>query len=301
MRSLAAAAAACLGVVALWAAEPTAAARLGQVPAVIQRASRAAIVEAMRAEQRHGYNLLATANGARLSAGVALSLVRQARAAAADPAPILLDHRDFFDAFLEVTGLPADRAPTFVRMANDYREDQYIDARPGRVIARIVKGPTPLLAVTMVTGWPDGPGVPDGYTYADEASTPPLRVTHKRVTSYRLLDFGDRVLFDEIQGVYGRATGGVLGLMFAVIGDGQAVRSFIAVSSDGLQVTRTTARKLITVTQTATVTTEGKGDKGLPPRRADLVAIEQRLQEPFEAVYVPLNGIDPAHWRARLP
>ena len=86
--------------------------------------------------------------------------------------------------------------------------------------------------------------------------------------------------------------------MFRIIGDGRAVRSFMAVSKDGLQITVTTARKgFIRVTQEATVYTDGKGEKGLPPKRPDLEAIEQRLRQPFEIEYVPLPPQDPAAWR----
>jgi hypothetical protein len=65
--------------------------------------------------------------------------------------------------------------------------------------------------MSVITGWPGGELIPEEYSYDDNASTPPLRVAHKRITSYRLLDFGDTVLLDEISGVYGRATGGALG------------------------------------------------------------------------------------------
>ena len=81
-------------------------------------------------------------------------------------------------------------------------------------------------------------------------------------------------------------------------GDGQAVRSFIAISSREEQVTLTTGRKaFITLTTTATVTREGRGEKGLPPQRPDLVEIEGRLKKPFKARYAPLRVSDPRQWR----
>jgi hypothetical protein len=267
--------------------------------ASIRVATRSEIVEAMLAEKAKNYNLLATANGARFSAGVILHVARRARGVEGSRVPVLLDHRDYFEAFLQITGLSRDAAPTFLRIADQYGEDQFIDPCRECVIEKIIAGPTPELAVNVVAGWPDGAGVASEYTYTDASSTPPLRVIHKRVNSYRLLDFGDMLLYDDIEGIYGRATGGLLGLMFTLIGDGKAVRSFIAYASDGIQVTRTTAKKAITVTQTATVTLDGRGERGVPPGRADLNAIEKRLKRKFEARYHPLR-VDPADWtRAR--
>jgi len=108
------------------------------------------------------------------------------------------------------------------------------------------------------------------------------------------------IVYDDVQGVSGRALGGLLGAMFRVIGDGRAVRSFMAVSNDGLQVTVTTARKgFVSVTQEAVVFPDGRGEKGLPRNRPNLAAIEARLRRPFEIRYVPLSVPDPAAWRQR--
>ncbi len=65
-----------------------------------ERASRQATVEAMLEQKRQGYNLLATANGARFSAGGILHLARRARERNPEPSPNLIDHKDYFDAFL---------------------------------------------------------------------------------------------------------------------------------------------------------------------------------------------------------
>jgi hypothetical protein len=275
----------------------------GDLPAVAQSSKpilvpRAALVQAMKNQQQQGYNLLATANGARFSSGVILEVAAHARNTDPRQTPILIDHDDYFEAYLAVTGLTRDRAPTFMRIAAEHGEDQLIDYRLDHVIARIIKGAAPQIAVNVVAGWRDGPGVAQQYSYEDRSSNPALRVTHQRVNSYRILGYGDMTVYDDVQGVSGRALGGLLGAMFRIIGDGRAVRSFMAVSKDGLQITVTTARKgFIRVTQEATVYTDGKGEKGLPPNRPDLEAIEQRLRQPFEIEYVPLPPPDPATWR----
>ncbi len=257
--------------------------------------TRQEIADAMRREKGKGYDILATPNGARFAAGVILDVAR--RASELDPlrTPLVLDYRDYFEAFVGVAGVGRENAPPYIRVAFDHREDQYVDYRPQNVIVRVVKGPSPRFAVNVVTGWT---GPPARYSYEDHGSEPPLRVTRQRMTAYRLVDFGDALLFDEIDGISGRALGGLLGLLFRFIGDGNAVRSFIAVAGDGIQVTRTTGRKgPVVLTTTATVDLAGRGEKGLPPSRPDLEAIEERLQRPFEAEYAPVRKADAFRWQ----
>ncbi|HMC22757.1 MAG TPA: UbiA family prenyltransferase, partial [Thermoanaerobaculia bacterium] len=257
--------------------------------------SRQEIIRAMTVQQRKGYNLLATPNGARFNAGVILDLARSASQQDPLRTPIVVDHRDYFEAFLTVTGVSREKAPAFIQNANDHREDQYVDYRRENIVKAVIKGPHPEFAVNVVAGWT---GLPPKYSYEDHDSEPPLRVTHDSITSYRLLDFGDMLLFDDIQGISGRALGGFLGLIFKLIGDARAVRAFIAIAPDGTQVTLSTGRKgPITVTPTATVDRMGRGMKGLPANRPDLVAIEERLKKPFEATYAPILRTEPFRWR----
>jgi hypothetical protein len=259
--------------------------------------SRQALVQAMTRQKAERYNLLATANGARLSSAVILEVALRASQSDVAQTPILIDHRDYFGAYLEVNGITRDSAPAFMQVAADHGEDQYIDYRRDRIIAKVVAG-APKFAVTVVAGWPNGPKADQRYSYEDRTSTPALRVTHERINSYRLLDCGDMIVFDEIEGVTGRALGGLLGAMFAVIGDGRAVRSFVTVATDGIQVTVTTARKgILSVTQEAVVYPTGRGEKGIPRDRPDLSALEARLRQPFEIQYKPLSYPDPATWR----
>ena len=256
----------------------------------IRLVTRTEIMEAMRRQRALGYDVLATANGARFSAGVLLDLAKRART----QAPLLVNHHDYFEAFLQVNSLTRDKAPIFARVADEYGEDQFIDPRPEKVIRKIAEGQPPQLAVNIVSGWHSG--AKSEYEYDDLSSTPHLRVIHKRISSYRLLDFGDALLFDEVSGVLGRATDGLLGAMFRIIGNGTAARSFTAFAMDGVQVTRTTAKKgPITITETATVTLDGRGQKGLLPNRPDLAQLEERLKKPFSAQYVPLAD-DPDQW-----
>lgn len=74
---------------------------------------------------------------------------------------------------------------------------------------------------------------------------------------------------------------------------GAPERSLAGYAPDSWQVTRTTAKKMGV---TVTVSPAGKGEKGLPANRPDLVKIEQRLNQPFEAKYVSTADIDPSVW-----
>ena len=253
---------------------------------------RGEIVEAMGRQRALGYDILATSHGSRFTGGLLLDLTR--RWAGNGTAPFLLNHHDYFEALLQVTGLTRDKAPSFARLADDFGEDQLVDPRPENVIRRVAEGQTPKLAVNVIAGWRSG--AKDEYSYDDLSATPHMRVVHKRVTSYRLIDLGDALLFDEVSGYLGRPMDGLLGAMFKMIGNGAPARSMMAFTSDGTAVTRTTANKgMVSITETATVMPNGRGQKGVPADRPDLAKLEERLKQPFRAVYVPLSQ-DPDHW-----
>ena len=247
------------------------------------------LVRAMRRQAEAAYDLSATPNGVRLQVGVILELVRSAAQRDPERTPLRIDHRDWHQGFLEVTGLTPQTAPLFIRLAFDNREDQLVDYRRERVIARVVEGPEPRWAVNVKAGWPASPGAPAEYSYEDTTSDPHLRVIHERVNSYRILDFDDMIVYDDVHGIRGRATSGFLGFVFDVLGDGRAVRSRIAFAEDGLQVCRTTAKKALTLTKTVTVYPDGRVVPGVPKERDDLARISRRLERPSKIQYVPLD------------
>jgi hypothetical protein len=250
---------------------------------------RTDLVQAMARQKAEGYDLAVTANGVRLQVGVVLDIVRSAASADPDRTPLRIQHEDYYHAFMEVLGLEPERAPIFIRTAFEHGEDQLIDYRRERVVARIERGGEPKYAMNVKAGWPERPGAPSSYTYEDTTSNPRLRVTHDQVNTYRILDLGDMIVYDDIQGIRGRATSGALGVLFRVIGDGRAVQSRLVFSMDGLQVTRTRARKFVSVTQTVTVHADGRTVKGVPPDRPDLEVLAGRLERPFEVDYVQLD------------
>ena len=242
--------------------------------------------EEVRAAIAHsrGYDVLATANGGRLQAEVLIYLGRLAQAKQPDGPPLLVGHDDWFRALTEVAGVPAARAPTYARLAWQHKQDVRVEYRPSRVIREVVKGPVPRLALDVTISWPDVPGAPSEYSYEDTQSTPHVRVTNKRVITYHLLDYGDMIVFDEMEGLYGRPTTGALGVLFAVLGEGRIVEYRTALSADGRQVSRGRARKaFFEVSTTLTVHPDGRAEKGVPP---PLRALEERLNAPLEIRYV---------------
>jgi hypothetical protein len=256
--------------------------------AATPRVPREAILEAMRAVQ--GYDVTATTNGARFQSEVLLRLARAAAGRDPERRPLTIDHDDWFQAYLQRTGLRAEQAPLFVRLSHQYRQDMQVDFRPERVFRARGAGPAPQAALNVCIWWPDGSGAPDSYSYEDALSTPHLKVTNERVISYRLLDFGDQIAFNDIHGLRGRPTSGALGVLFQVIGEGSIVDNRMAIAPDGLQVARARARKfMIEVSSTVTVFMDGKTVKDVPPGRTDLAEIERRLRRPIDLDHPPFT------------
>jgi hypothetical protein len=234
-------------------------------------------------EPCRGYDLTATANAARMHAEAFLRLIREARAEDPEGRPLRIGHAEWHQACLRRMGLSAEGAPIFVRLAFENRQDTLIDYRVWDLPDPPSAGERPLVAAEVHTSWREGPGRPKSYSYVDTLASPQLRVTNQRVLTYRLLDFGDMVVFAEVRGLRGRPITGFLGALFNVIGEVSIVESRMAFAGDGTQVARGRGKKgLINVTQTVTVRPDGRAQKGLPPGRPDLVGLEQRLKRPLD-------------------
>jgi hypothetical protein len=248
--------------------------------------SRAEILEAM--EQAHGYDPTATTNGARFQAEVLLYLARTAQNQGPSGPPLFVGYSDWFYAFLQVTGRTEATAPSFSRLAFRHKQNVIIDYQPERVIQQVKKGPQPDLAINVKIWWEKTSKAPDEYTYQDTLSTPHLKVTNHREMSYRLLDFTRWIVYDEIKGLTGRPTSGVLGFLFRLIGEGRVVESRMAISPDGIQITRAQAEKaFFDVTTTVTVSPDGFTQKDVPPERPDLQALETLISQELDIEYVP--------------
>ncbi len=254
-----------------------------------QVVSRAEVIEAMR--QCSDYDPTATTNGARFQADVVSYLARKASARDPQGLPLFIGYEDWFRAFMEVTARTEDAMPQYAQLSYQHKQNTEIDYRANRVIRKIVKAPTPELAANVRVWWQDQPSQPDRYSYRDTLSTPNLRVTNRRVISFRLLDFGNWIAYDEYDGVTARPTSGALGVLFRLTGEGRILQTRMAFSKDGLQVMRATAKKgFIEKTTTVTVYPDGKMVKDVPPDRPDLQELEKRISQPLEIEYVELSN-----------
>ena len=105
--------------------------------------------------------------------------------------------------------------------------------------------------------------------------------------TFRFLVFSDMVVLDDIEGISGRPLTGALGTLFKIIGEGNADYARFSISTDGRQVLRTRATKVISKTVTATINADGSGQSGIPEGRTDMLALEERLEQPLDLEYFP--------------
>ena len=245
------------------------------------------LLEAMK--EVRAYELAATANGPRLQADVVLALVHEAQAQDPERRPLFIGHREWYEAFLARTGLPPSKAPLYVRSPYEVGQDLVVDYRREAVVESVLQGPQPRAVANVRISWERAPGKPDQYSYDDNLSSPHLRVTQKRLITYRLVDYGDRLWYAEVAGLHGRPTSGGLGVLFELIGEARVQESRSAVLPDGVQVVRGRASKWgFDRTETMTVWPDGHADQGVPTNRPDLVALEARLLGPLAIRFRPL-------------
>ena len=250
--------------------------------------SRAEVLDAMKACA--GYSLTATSNNVRMQAEVVLHLIHDIEPTDPVRRPLLIGHREWYEAFLRRTGLPQGAAPQAIRISNDLEQDLLVDYRRERVVGEVVEGPQPRTVANVWIYWPKEPGRPDAYSYDDLRSQPTLRVTQERVISYRLVDYEDRLWYADVRGLRGRPTSGTLGALFALIGEASVVESRSATAADGTLVSRSRARKWgFDKTKTVTIFRSGRALDGIPPNRPDLEALAERLDEPLEIRFLPLH------------
>jgi len=258
----------------------------------LQAVDREAIRDAMAEEAERGYNLTASTNSTRFTTSVIFSLVRQAMAESPDESPLLLDHSDWYEAYREVTGLAPEDVPEFVALLNEYRQDVIIDYRPSRTAVQVKEGPEPELILNVTASWPKEADGQDKYSFVDTTTSPRMKVTNKRFIRYRLLDFGDMVVQDEVKGVSGRPLGGALGTLFSIIGEGDAKQTRFALSDDGLMVTYSTAKKSLFSVHPLTLTSpDGTVEMDFPEERIDLREIADRLKQSMKIKYETPNEI----------
>lgn len=260
------------------------------VPAAAQTCSgrRVPRDDLVRAMSMHGdYDILATTNRGRFTAGLLLRLARWAKAHDPEGGPLFITPEDWFFSYIKVAGVSMLDAPRPSLLGLEHGQRVLIEYREGRVISEVHEGPQPLLAVNIRAWWPEGPNSPSSFSFTDTTAVPKLKATSHREITYRLLEFDEMIVLDRIEGLSGRPVSGLLGTLFAVIGDGSLKHSRIAVADDGLQLVRGRAKKIFSVSTTVTVEPDGRGAKGIPAGRPDLAELEARLKSPLKIEYVP--------------
>lgn len=246
---------------------------------------RATLVRAMA---NHGdYDILATTNRGRFTTELLLELSREAHQRNPHGPPIIIDPDDWFAAYLETAQVTAEQAPLSARLGHENRQWVMIEHRLDRVISGVGDGPSPELAVNVRAWWPKSENPASQFSFEDTAATPRIKVTSQQEVTYRLLDFDDMVVIDEMEGLSARPTTGILGALFRVVGEASLKQSRIAVSDDGVQVVRTRSSRLFSVSVTVTINPDGEARRGIPDDRPDLQEIERQLKRKIEIDFVP--------------
>jgi hypothetical protein len=252
----------------------------------VRRVSPETIETAMAEQAALGYNLFASTNSSRFETAVLLAIVRSAMADGAEGPPLLLHHGDWYEAYRSVMELEHEDVPEYISLANEFGQDRIIDFHPARTKIEIKEGFEPDRVVRVKVGWPDEPEAPDRYTFTDTTTSPNLRITNRQRISYWLLDYGNFIVQDKIEGVQARPLGGALGTLFSIVGDGSAKQNRIAIAEDGLVVTYATAKKGPFKVQPLTLTyPDGTVETEFPPDRHDLLQLTYRVKLPLEVEY----------------
>ena len=234
-----------------------------------------------------GYDPTATTNALRFHAEIMLELARRAIARNPMGPPLLIKHEVWFHTFLEFTKLTKDEAPIYSKRIYEYRQERLIEYRVERVIEKVKEGREPLLALNVRLWWPKTPNGPKKYSFHDTLSTPKLKVTHRREITYRLLDFGNMIVYDKIRGLSGKPTSGPLKIILAALGEAAAKEFRIVIADNGLQILRAKMKKLF-ITKTTTVKVSPNGHT-VPLKGLDLMELKERINEKIKIEYVPIK------------
>jgi hypothetical protein len=254
-----------------------------QTCAVPDEVSRDEILQAMSA---HGtYSLTTTTTSMRFGAEALLAIVRRRQQEIPESTQFLITQSDWFAAHLETAGVTYAEMSEAARAGFEHHQDALVDYGP-HVVDDVVQGPMPILSLDVTIFWPDSEGAPSEFSYKDTLSVPRVDVYDNRVIRFKLLQYDDMLVFDQVTGISVRPKG-FLSALFAIVGKPDLKQSRIAVSADQWQVMRGQVKVFPGISKTGTATIEpgGRGHEGVPPHRADLVTLEQRMRQPLKLRY----------------
>ena len=247
------------------------------------RVSRAEILQAMSG---HGaYSITSTTTSMRFGAEALLGIARRRQRENPGSSQFLVDQSDWFAAHLETAGVTYDQMSAAARAGFEHHQDALVEYGP-QVVDRVLAGPVPIMALDVTIFWPDSADAPSKFSYRDTLSVPRMEVYDNRVIRFKLLEYDDMLVFDQVTGISVRPLG-FLSAVFKVLGRPDVKQTRIAVSPDQWQVVRGDLKVLAGLSQTGTATIEpgGRGHEGVPPERADLRALRSRLSRALELRY----------------
>lgn len=226
-----------------------------------------------------GYDTAAATNQSRFVADFLFALARRPEIAGGSGTFQVQPDR-FFEAWLDINHRRPEQVPMSMRKVLEHGQRFVVDSR-SRV--RISPETVPVRQVLSVrASWPEAPETGDHYSYHDTSAVPSIRLRHERVITYLLIDFGDFIAYENMQGIRGRPTSGALGALFGLLGMADIKQSRFAVADDRTQVNRARVEKLFSFTALTTITPEGVAERGIPDHREDLQALAGKLETDLE-------------------
>jgi hypothetical protein len=242
--------------------------------------------EMLQAMSTHGaYNLTATTTSMRFGTEALLKLVHRRQQEAPGATRLFIDQSDWFTAHRETAGVTYDQMSEAARSGFEHHQDVTVDYGPG-VVQQVLEGPAPVLALDVTIAWPDSGDAPSSFTYKDTLSVPRVEVHDSRVIRFKLVEYSDMLLYDEIDGISVKPLG-FMSAIFALVGKPDLKQSRVAVSADHWQVMRGRVKVFpgISKTATAVIEPDGLGHEDIPAGRSDLQALEQKLKQPLKLKY----------------
>lgn len=244
--------------------------------------------EMLQAMATHGaYSLTSTTTAMRFGTEALLKLVHRRRQEAPEITRLFIDQADWFSAHRETAGVAYGEMSEAARSGFEHHQDLTVDYGPG-VVEKVLEGPAPILAMDVTLAWPDSGDAPASFTYKDTLSVPRVEVHDNRVIRFRLVEYPEMLLFDEIDGISVKPLG-FMSAVFAIVGKPDLKQTRVAVSADQWQVMRGRVSVLLGISKTATAAIEpdGRGHEHIPAARSDLETLKQQLEQPVKLQYGP--------------
>lgn len=242
--------------------------------------------EMLRAMSAHGaYSLTTTTTSMRFGAEALLAIARRRQRESPGRTQFLISQDDWFAAHRETAGVAYSEMSEAARAGYEHHQDALVDYGP-HVVDQILEGPVPVMSLDVTIFWPDSGGAPSEFSYKDTLSVPRVDVYDHRLIRFKLLEYDDMLVFDQVTGISVRPNG-FLSAVFAVLGKPDLKQNRIAVSADQWQVMRGQVKVFpgISKSGTAVIEPDGRGHEGVPPGRSDLQALVERLRRPLKLRY----------------